>query len=59
MALNVTNSHADTETSGLKTIYICDGQLIGNDPVPSSVYLLGISFFKFLARIPLCCCASK
>ena len=33
MALNVTNSHADTETSGLKTIYICDGQLIGNDPV--------------------------
>ena len=59
MALNVTNSHAHTETSGLKTIYICDGQLIGNDPVLSRVHLLGISFFKFLARIPLCCCASK
>ena len=47
MALNVTNSHADTETSGLKTIYICDGQLIGNDPVLSSVHLLGISFSSF------------
>ena len=47
MALNVTNSHADTETSGLKTSYICDGQLIGNDPVLSSVHLLGISFSSF------------